>query len=84
MYELKFDDKVAKYLEKLPNNISKRIFKKLQETKLNPHHYFEKLSNRSEYKLRIGDYRVIADIQDNKLMIFIIHADHRSKVYKKL
>ncbi|PLW79673.1 hypothetical protein C0585_06790 [Candidatus Woesearchaeota archaeon] len=84
MYELVFDEKVSTYLEKLPKDISQRIFKKLQETKENPHHYFVKLSSRSEYKLRVGDYRVIADIEDNKLIIYVIHADHRSKVYKKL
>ncbi|MCF7861845.1 type II toxin-antitoxin system RelE/ParE family toxin [Candidatus Woesearchaeota archaeon] len=83
MYELHFDEKVLQYLEKLPKEISKRIFKKLQETKENPHHYFVKLSNRSEYKLRVGDYRVIADIEDNKLVIYVIHADHRRSVYKK-
>ena len=84
MYNLVFDEKVLQYLEKLPKTVSKRIFKKLQETKENPHHYFVKLSNRSEYKLRVGDYRIIADIEDNKLVIYVIHSDHRRTVYKKL
>ena len=84
MYELVFDEKVLQYLEKLPRSISRRIFKKLQEIKENPHHFFVKLTNRSEYKLRVGDYRVIADIEDNKLMIYVVHADHRKNVYKRL
>ncbi|MGM5487747.1 MAG: type II toxin-antitoxin system RelE family toxin [Nanobdellota archaeon] len=84
MYELVFDEKVLQYLEKLPKNISKRIFKKLQDTKEKPHHYFVKLTDRSEYKLRVGDYRVIADIEENKLIIYVIHVDHRKNVYKRL
>lgn len=84
MYSLVFDEKVLDYLEGLPKNISKRIFNKLKDTKENPHHFFVRLNNRSEYKLRVGDYRIIADIEDNKLVIYVIYANHRSKVYKKL
>ena len=84
MYRLVFDEKAMQFLEKLPNKIGKRIFRKIQDTKINPHHYFVRLSNRKEYKLRVGDYRVIADIKDNKLIILIIHIGHRSKIYKKI
>ncbi len=72
------------FLEKLPKTIAKRIFKKIQETKENPHRYFIKLTNRTEYKLRVGDYRVIADIEDNELKILVAHIGHRSKVYKQI
>ena len=84
MYSLRFDEKAIDFLEKLPNEISKRIFRKVQETKDDPHRYFDRLTGRSEYKLRVGDYRVIADIQDNELLILVVLVEHRSKVYKKL
>ena len=84
MHELVFDEKALNYLEKLPKDISKRIFKKLQDTKENPLRYFERLTNREEYKLRVGDYRVIAEIENNKLLILVLNIDHRSKVYKRM
>ena len=84
MYTLRFDEKVIEYLEKLDKSISKRIFNKIQQTKEDPHRYFVRLTERSEYKLRVGDYRVIADIVDNELLILIVLIEHRSKVYKKL
>lgn len=84
MHKLIFDEEAIKFLNKLPKNISKRIFKKIQDTKEKPHHYFLKLTNRQEYKLRVGDYRVIADINDSEITIYIITIGHRSNIYKKI
>jgi mRNA interferase RelE/StbE len=84
MHKLIFDEEAIKFLDKLPKDISKRIFKKIQDTKENPHHYFIKLTNRQEYKLRVGDYRVIADINDSEIIIYIITIGHRSNIYKKI
>ena len=71
-------------LEKLPKTIAQSILKKIQETKENPHRYFIKLTNRTDYKLRVGDYRILADIEDNELKILVIHIGHRSNVYKQI
>ena len=73
-----------KTLEKLPDEIKTRITNKLILSKENPHHYFEKLSLRKEYKLRVGDYRVIAYINDFKIEILILYVNHRKRVYKNL
>ena len=83
-YELIFDKIALEELNKLPKLIKERIWKKLQQSKENPYHFFIKLSSRSEYKLRIGDYRVIADIKNNKLVILVLHVDHRRRIYKRM
>jgi mRNA interferase RelE/StbE len=83
-YKLIFDEKAIESIEKLPSNIQKRIVNKLKESKLNPHHYFEKLTNRDEFKLRVGEYRIIAEINNNEITILILYVDHRKRVYKKL
>lgn len=84
MFEIKFDEKVIDFLNKLPNDIKSRIFNKITSIKENPFHYFERLKGRSDYKLRIGDYRVIADIDSNKRIINITFAGHRKNVYDKV
>jgi len=84
MYELIFDEKAIKFLEKLPKEIRKRIFNKIQATKENPYTYFLRLTNRPEYKLRVGDYRVIAEIKDGRLVILVVLIGHRKKVYNQL
>lgn len=84
MYEIIFDEKAIDNLEKLRNPIKKRIFNKITSTKENPFHYFESLVGRNEYKLRVGDYRVIADIDQNKKMINILFVGHRKNIYKNV
>lgn len=83
MYLLLFDKKALLNLEKLPNDIKNRIVEKLKKSKNNPHHYFKKLTKRKEYSLRVGEYRVIADINDSKIQILILLVDHRRRIYKK-
>ena len=54
MYKVIFDEKAIEYLEKLDYKIKERIFKKIISTKEKPFHYFERLTKRNEYKLRVG------------------------------
>jgi mRNA interferase RelE/StbE len=65
-------------------NIRKRIFEKISSTKENPFHYFERLTGRSEYKLRAGNYRIISQIDEKTKQISVLFVDHRKNVYKKL
>ena len=84
MYEVIFDPQAIDFLNRLPEDLRKRIYNKIISTKENPHRYFKQLSGRKDYKLRIGDYRAIADINDNTKRIEITIINHRSKVYKRL
>ena len=36
-----------------------------------------------EWRYRIGDYRVLCDIQDTKLIVLAFNIEHRSKVYER-
>lgn len=81
MREVNFDNEAIDFLEKLPKELRKRIFNKIISTKENPFHFFERLGGRKDYKLRVGDYRVIADI--NPDMIQVTRIGHRKNIYKK-
>lgn len=83
MYSLQFDEKALQNIEKFPKEVQERIINKLQQAKENPYHYFVKLTNREEFKLRVGEYRIIADINDSKIVILVLFANHRKKVYKR-
>ncbi len=84
MFELEFDDEAITFLHKLPKDLRKRIFNKIISTKTDPFRYFVRLTSRKDYKLRIGDYRVIADIDNNNKKIRVTLIGHRRNVYKKL
>jgi mRNA interferase RelE/StbE len=83
-YKLIFDEKAIDFLEKAPKLNKERIFKKLQRSKENPYHFFEKLEGRPEFKLRVGDYRIIADISDKEIRILVLQIGHRKNIYKKI
>ena len=65
-----FDDKAIEFLEKLDKKNRERIFNKIMSTKEDPFHYFEKLTKKNFYKLRVGKARQeritsLADLQRN-------------------
>ena len=39
---------------------------------------------RDEWSYRVGDYRIIADIQDDKILILITEVGHRREIYKEV
>ncbi len=53
-------------------------------TKEDPFHFFEKLTKRELYKLRAGDFRVIADISKNEIKILVLLIGHRKNIYNKI
>lgn len=34
------------------------------------------------WRYRVGDYRVLCDIQDNKLIVLVVDIDHRKQIYR--
>lgn len=84
MYEIIFDEEAIEFLNQLPKEIKERIYDKLISTKENPFHFFERLTGRTDYKLRIGDYRVITDIDPGNGMIKVTVIGHRKNIYKNL
>jgi mRNA interferase RelE/StbE len=84
MYTIHFDDRAIDILVKFDKELRKRIYNKIISTKENPFHFFERLEGRKDYKLRIGDYRVIADIDRKNEIIWITLIGHRKNVYDKI
>jgi mRNA interferase RelE/StbE len=40
------------------------------------------LSGRDEYRLRVGDYRVLFEIEDDQLVVLVVEIGHRREVYR--
>jgi len=82
MYEIIFSKKAKIQLIKLDKLIQKRIISVLERARIRPQDYFERLVGEKAYKLRAGDYRIIADIINEKLLILVIEIGHRKNIYK--
>jgi len=83
MYELKFDKKATDFLNKLEKRDRERIWDKLQECKLDPFRYLEHLEEIEGYKLRVGDYRVIIDVDNSMKILNILKIGHRKNIYER-
>jgi mRNA interferase RelE/StbE len=82
-YTVLVTEKVRKVLLKLPSLIAAKFDKKLLELEKNPRPPgSKKLKGRQGYRIRIGDYRVIYEIEDNVLKVVVIDLGHRKDVYK--
>lgn len=83
-YEIIFSYKALTQLKKLEHKIQERIIKSLERIRIRPEAYVTKLVGDPGYRLRVGDYRVIMDIDNEKLHILVIKIGHRKNIYQKL
>ncbi|MBQ7277150.1 MAG: type II toxin-antitoxin system RelE/ParE family toxin [Bacilli bacterium] len=87
-YHVKFTDSVYKALSKLDKYTAKMLINwisdKLDGTE-NPRTYGKALSANlvGLWQYRVGDYRIITKIEDDKLIILIIAIGHRKEKYNK-
>ncbi|HCL58204.1 MAG TPA: type II toxin-antitoxin system RelE/ParE family toxin [Spirochaetia bacterium] len=74
MYEIIFTERAFKDIQNFDNSLKKRIGKKLQQYAVDPQYYAKALINSKlgSYRFRIGDYRIIFDIDDNKIVVLRI------------
>jgi mRNA interferase RelE/StbE len=80
-FEIIWSETAIRELKKIDRIIGKRIYDKITQLKEDPHHNVIKLVNSQYFRLRVGDYRVIMDIQHNQLRIIIIKIGHRKMIY---
>lgn len=80
-YTLLYTKTAAKDIQKLDNVTKKRIKKKLDEYVKDPLNYAKKLTDSKigTYRWRIGNYRVVFDIENQN--IIILRVGHRREIY---
>lgn len=86
---MKYTVSISKSVVKELDNIAEPYFSKLCEhiesLKSNPRpNGAERLKGLQEFKLRVGNYRIVYAIDDKKKEITIFIIDHRKQVYKRL
>ena len=83
MYEIIDSQSALKQLKKLEKGVQERIIAVLERIRTKPETHVKKLVGDPGYRLRVGDYRVILDIEPSKLLILVIKIGHRKNVYKE-
>jgi len=88
-FKIEFDPGARRELEKLDPQIARRILKFLKERVIDldgPRMVGAALSGSrlgELWKYRIGDYRVIASIEDKVLTILVLSVGHRRQIYRR-
>ena len=82
MYKIILAKRAIKDLNKLNEDVKERIKEKIIELVNDPATVSKKLSNPliGSYRFRVGDYRIIFDIDNDKVVILRI--GHRKDIYK--
>lgn len=84
MYKVVTTKSFAKALSRLPVNWQKRIVGKIREVAADPytlHNNVTRLQGRDGYRLRIGDWRVIYELHDDRLEPWALEVGPRGGIY---
>ena len=86
-FSVEYDTKAKKKLEKLDAPVRNRIRAWIERNLVgceNPRRRGKPLEGRlsNYWRYRVGDYRLIADIQDDKIIILTVNVDKRNDIYK--
>ena len=83
-YEVVFKRSVYKDLKAIPKSDVARILKRidrLTDDLRGPG--CEKLSGQEKYRVRQGVYRIVYEIEDNRLIVTVVKVAHRGQVYER-
>ncbi len=75
--------RLIKWLDELPDRDFERLDEKVKALAENPRpHGAKKLSDRESYRVRVGDYRIIYDIDDDAKLVTLRDISHRKDAYR--
>jgi len=85
-FEVKFKRSAEKDLRRLPKDVIKRVFTKIEELKQNalPMQAIKLRGTERIYRIRVGDYRIIYEVDVKTKTIVIHYIRHRKEVYRRM
>ena len=83
MYAVFIERYALKQIAKLDKKIIPIVKEAIAELAFNPRpHGCKKLKGEEAYRIRVGDYRVIYEIEDDKIIVIVVSVGHRKDIYK--
>ncbi len=84
IYDIKIRKKAQKSLSKIPTPFQTNIIEKVRKLANDPFPpQNKKLTGREAWRIRVGNYRIIYEIFESKLVILVLNIGHRKNIYKK-
>ena len=82
-WKIEFTRAAAKARERLPQAVRERILHALQDLAVDPYasRQVKALQGRDEYRLRVGEYRVLYMLENERLVVFVVRIAPRGSAY---
>lgn len=88
LFRIEFVKSAVKEFDRLPKAIQQKVTEALFLLSRNPHTELLKIKKlkgvESLYRIRLGDYRLVYEIQNERLIVLVIKIGHRKDVYRGL
>ena len=84
MFQVEYSNQALKFFKKIDKVLARRLLKKIEELAINPHQQESKMVEGYKEKIsrvRVGDYRILYEVEYGKNFIGIVRIDHRGRVY---
>lgn len=86
MYQISYSPSAVKYLRKLERSTQRRLLTAIEELAKDPTPpgSIRLKGGQGERRIRVGDYRVIYEVDNGELIILVLKLGHRRDVYRQL
>jgi mRNA interferase RelE/StbE len=76
-----WSESAARELAKLDRSVAKRIFDKVEGLRDEPLRQLRRLTGLPYFRLRVGDFRVIVEVNRSDLLVLVLKVGHRESIY---
>lgn len=82
-YKIEVKKSAVKEIKNLPSSYLNKIVDRISKLAFNPRpEGCVKLSSEEKYRIRVGTYRVLYEVNDNLLIVVVVKVAHRKSVYR--
>ncbi len=81
VYEVIFSPRARKGFSKLEKTLQARILAVLERIRIRPLPHLQKLVGSNAFKVRVGDYRILVDLNAATQQLIVLKIGHRRNVY---
>ena len=81
VYKILWSGSASRQLGKLDRAVAKRILERVQQLEADPLRHLRRLVGVPYYRLRLGDFRVIVEVVQDRFLVLVLKGGHRSSIY---
>ncbi|MHB8586103.1 MAG: type II toxin-antitoxin system RelE family toxin [Thermoplasmatota archaeon] len=81
-FQVRWDPAAVKALAGLPTTLQVRILKRIEASRADPLRVARRLKGTKAWRIRVGDYRIVVDIDLRTRQIDVLMIGHRKNIYE--